>query len=185
MAADTLKAVAISNLDASPAVANNTGVGAEGYLKSISDYVTVTTGGLASTSSTYKMVRLPSNAKVKRVELSFDTAADSNASPTLAWDVGAYYSDSTVDGTNSANQGASISVNAFLANVKIPAATGGNVDHVNADSAFAALSKQQPLWQALALAADPGGFIDIVVAVHATAATAVSTNMYLEVQFVM
>ena len=185
MAADTLKSLSITNLDAVPIVPNPTGKGANGYLKSISDYSTPTTGGLASTSSIYRLVRLPTNAKIKNITLSSDAALDSNGSPTLTFDVGAYYSDSANDGTAVANQGVLISANCFGAVV----AFGAAHENIYALGAYSVANRNLPLWQALniqvnGLNADPGGFIDVVVAVHAVAATAVSSNLGIEVDYV-
>lgn len=181
MAADTVKSASITNLDAVPFVPNTTGEGGPGYERNASDYAAVTTGGLASTASTYKMVRLPSNAKVKRATLKADADLDSNASPTLKVDVGAYYSDATMDGTQVANQGVLISANAFAAAVLFGK---GTTDTIDALAAFTAAKKNQPLWQALGLASDPGGFIDVVVAVNTVAATAVAGVIGFDLTFV-
>jgi hypothetical protein len=182
MAADTLSSASITNLDTIPFVANNPGEGGSGYLRDVSDYVTPTTGGLASTSSIYKMVRLPTGAKLKKLQLFCTSVLDSNASPTLAVDVGAYYSDSTIDGTPVADQGVSISAACFLSNVAFGAATTKSVDALQA---LSPQKRNEPLWQAVGLAADPGGFIDIVVAVHAAAATAASQQMGIDAQYVV
>lgn len=181
MAADTVKSASITNLDSVPVVPNSTGEGASGYERNASDYAALTTGGLASTASTYKMVRLPSNAKIKRATLKADAALDTNATPTLKVDVGAYYSDAAADGTQVANQGTSISANAFAAAVLFGAATTLSIDAL---AALGVAKRNQPLWQALGLASDPGGFIDIVVAVNAVAATAVAGTMGLDVTYV-
>src|ERR1700749_1713342 len=97
MAADALKSVGITNLDSTPVVPNTTGEGGPGYQRNITGYVTTTAAGLGNTSSTYKLVRLPSNAKVKALKLVADAALDTSTG--LKIDVGAYYSDSTVDVT--------------------------------------------------------------------------------------
>ncbi len=97
MVADTLSSASITNLDASPVVRNTSPNGAKYDEQKISDFATPTTGGLADTTSTYKMVRVPTNGYLKSIVLIADGALDSNGSPTLAVDVGAYYSDSTTD----------------------------------------------------------------------------------------
>jgi hypothetical protein len=64
MAADTVKSASITSLDAaaqSLSAPLTEGIGAAGRLVDHSDYVAMTAGGLASTSSTYKMVRLPTS----------------------------------------------------------------------------------------------------------------------------
>lgn len=179
MAADTLKSLSITNLDAIPIVPNATGVGAEGYYKNESDFVTPTTGGLGSTLSTYKVLRVPTNIKLKALSLSADAALDTSTG--LVLDVGAYYSDSTNDSTAAANQGVLISANCFAAAIAFQA----TFQKVNALSAYAVANFNQPLWKGLGLATDPGGFIDIVVAVHTVATTAASHNLLASADFVM
>jgi hypothetical protein len=184
MAADTLKSTSITSLDATPnPSAVTTGEGAAGLARTHSDYVTPTTGGLASTSSTYKVLRVKSNIKLKSLTFDTDAAMDSNATPTLSFDVGAYYSDSTVDGTAVANQGVQISANCFAAALLIPATSGAQHNFIDVLRAYGVAKRIQPLWQGLALSSDPGGYIDIVVAVHAVAATAVSSNMALTAEY--
>lgn len=183
MTADALKSLSITNLDASPIVPNTAAIGAAYAKKAVRDFVTPTTGGLASTSSKYKMVRVPSNCYLKDVKVVADAALDSNVSPTLAIDVGAYYSDSTVDGTKVANQGAVISATAFASNVAF-----GDAAHLTITPTvglWTETKRQTLLWSALGLSADPGGQIDIVVAVHVVAATAVASPFGVEAEFAM
>lgn len=182
MTADALKSASITNLDATPVVANTTGAGAPGNLRSVAGSVLPTTGGLGDTGSKYKMVRLPWTAKLKKLTLSVDGALDSSTG--LALDVGAYYSDSTVDGTPVALQGTAVDVNYFAA-----ALTGfrsSAVADLNAlrGSQFLFAMRNQPLWQALGLSANPGGFCDIVVAVQAAATTAAAAVLGATAEFV-
>lgn len=180
MAADALKSVGITNLDAIPTVPNTTGEGGPGYAKNITGYCTTTAVGLGNTSSKYKLVRLPSNAKVKALKLVADAALDTSTG--LAIDVGAYYSDSTVDGTQPALQGTAIGVAAFAS--AITTFRSSALGPVEALGAYTTVMRDQPLWQALALATDPGGFIDIVAAVHTAATTAGSGNLGIECNYV-
>lgn len=178
MAADTLKSLSITNLDATPIVPNATGAGAGGYVKDVSDFVTPSTAGLVNTGSTYRMVRLPTNAKLKALKLNADAHLDSSTG--LVLDVGAYYSDATNDGTAQANQGAVISVNCFAAAIDFHTA----FTEQNALVSFGAALRNEPLWKALGLASDPGGFIDVVVAVHTAATTAVSNPLQARAEYV-
>src|ERR1700744_2983654 len=103
MSADTVKSASITTLDGHtsqpPAPTQLTaGKGAPGVARYLNDYVSATTGGLASTSSTYRAIRLPSQAFLKALDISSIVGLDSSTG--LAIDVGAYYSDSTVDGTD-------------------------------------------------------------------------------------
>src|SRR5580693_5421837 len=116
---DTVKSASITTLDGTtqqpPAQVQLTeGIGAPGRLVNHSDFVAATAAGLQSTSSTYKLVRLPTRAILKSVELLSKVGGDTGT--TLTIDLGFYYSDSTVDGTANANQGVLISANALVAN---------------------------------------------------------------------
>lgn len=198
MTADTLLSRSITNLDgnnsASPiALALNydtAGFNIGARLVQTSDYCTATTGGLGTTSSTYKLVRLRSNVKIKNIKFFVSTKLDTNASPTLSWDIGAYYSDSTVDGTLPANQGALISSSCFFAALVSPTAggVGNGVSTVKLNPA----DMDKMLWDFLGLTApagqdavygDPGGFIDIVAAPHAAAATAAAGDLGVIVDY--
>jgi hypothetical protein len=168
-------------------VANNAGAGAPGYLKHISDIIAVTTAGLASTSSTYKMIRLKSNVILKSLDMTPSATLDSGGgSATLTWDVGAYYSDSTFDGTPSADQGNSISANCFAAVVVSPlVGVKTNVfGPTSTDAGVIIPAFNEQLWQQVGLTADPGGYIDIVLAVHAAADVAVAGTIAISATFV-
>jgi hypothetical protein len=183
MTADTLKSLSITNLDASPIVANTSPNGAKYDDQRYSDYVTPTTGGLADTTSTYKLVRVPTNCYLKSVVFIADAALDSNGSPTLAFDVGVYYSDSTTDGTPVALQGTVVSNNAIADNVLFGAAATLTV-RMDAGK-WTSANRQKRLWDALGLSSDPGGKFDIVATVEATAATAVSKAFTAEVTAIL
>lgn len=179
----TAKSASIVNQDSIVPVANPTGNGAQGYSKEIGDFVALTTGQLGTTATILGLLRLPSNAKLKSLTLTSDAALDSSTGLTL--DVGAYYSDAfatngVIDGTPQALSGTLISVNAFAAILVFQAA----FQNVFALKSFGVAKKNQPLWQALGLAADPGGFIDVVVAVHAAATTAVAGTLGISASFV-
>lgn len=179
----TAKSASIVNQDSVLPVANPTGNGAQGYERNISDSVAVTTGQLGTTATIIGLVRVSSNIKLKSITLTSDAALDSSTGLTL--DVGAYYSDAyatngVVDGTPPALSGTAISVNAFSAILVFQ----GTFQNVYALKSFAVANKNKPLWQALGLAADPGGFIDVVVAVHAAATTAVAGNLGISAAFV-
>jgi hypothetical protein len=177
MAADTVKSPSITTLDGTisqpPAPTQLTeGIGAPGRVVNHSDFVLATSGGLASTASTYKLVRLPTSCIPKFAELYCTTGLD--ASTGLAVDIGAYYSDSTIDGTPAALQGTVISVNCFAAAVAF--AQSGAGAKIDALSNLNANLRNSPLWAAVGLAADPGGYIDVVVAVHTVASGAASAG---------
>lgn len=183
---DTVKSNSITQLDALGAsppgsiLYTSSGDGSAGYKRTISDLAAATTAGLGSTSSTYKIIRLATKSILKTLELvnsaTLDTGGDS-ASLTL--DVGAYYSDSTTDGTPAVDQGVQISANCFAAAVVSPLVGV----RINVMTALASTKYNEPLWQALGLTTDPGGFVDVVIAVHAGADAAAAGSFYLEATF--
>ena len=181
MAADSVKSASITILDAASQSLSASlieGGGAAGRLIDHSDFVTMTSGGLASTSSLYKMVRLPSSCIIKAARLFVKGGMDSSTG--LAIDLGAYYSDSTQDNTAFSNQGVLISANCFVSNVAFGQSGAGS--DINALSNLDANLRNSQLWQQVGLASDPGGYIDIVLAVHTVASgTATAGNVVLNV----
>jgi len=168
MSADTVKSASITTLDAaSPSLSASLieGAGAPGWSRNHSDFITATSGGLASTASTYKMVRLPSSCTLKSGDIYTKAGLDSSTG--LAIDLGAYYSDSTTDGTAYANQGVLISANCFIAAVAFGQSGAGS--KIDALSNLDANLRNSPLWAQVGLASDPGGYIDVVLAVHTVA----------------
>jgi hypothetical protein len=186
MAADTVKSASITTLDAAPQNATSPtqiteGIGAAGRSVNHSDYVAMSSGGLASTSSTYKMLRLPTSCIIKAGRLF--TKAGLDASTGLAIDLGAYYSDSTQDGTPASLQGTLISASCFVSNVAFgQSGAGSNID---AFSNLDANLRNSRLWAQVGLASDPGGYIDIVLAVHTgVSGAATAGNVLLNVETV-
>lgn len=180
MAADVLSSASITALDVmtagtGPIVAATSGVGASSDSRELSDYVLPTALGLANTGSKYKILRVSPEIKLKSLTAKVDGVLDSSTG--LVLDVGAYYSDSTVDGTPVALQGTAISVNCFFAAGN--AFQSSSLTDVNVLTAFSLPNRQKRLWDALGLAANPGGNIDIVIAVHTAATTAASHNLGL------
>lgn len=184
MSADALSSASITALDnfsttGNPIAEGTTGIGARAYLLQVNDFVTPTTGGLADTGSKYKLVRVSWDIKLKELILSVDGAIETSTG--LALDVGAYYSDSTVDGTPAALQGTAVSVNCFAA--ILTGFRSSAVADLNALGAFGQAKRNKRLWDALGLSANPGGFCDIVVAVHTAATGAASVALGASAKF--
>ena len=187
MAGQQIKSASITNLDlldasGSPILANSAGYGAPGKLVEQSDFCTTTLAGLVSTLSTYNTVRVPWTAKIKSMELSADAALDTSTG--LVVDVGAYYTDSLVEGLiNPALSGTSVgsAVNQFAAASTILQSSAKGPVSCLIPGTFTTLMKNEELWLALGLSKNPGGFCDIVVAVH-TAATSGGTGGALGLQ---
>jgi hypothetical protein len=162
MAGHQLKSTSITNLDASPVVANTIGEGAPGYETIVNDWVTTVSGD--DTTSTYRLCRIPTNAKIKSVIINSAAAAAGSA------DIDIAFSDSTTDGTPANLQGGVVQVTGPVDNKLFGAAqsiVAINRKDFTFAGTFTPAMQNMPLWAALVslgatqFTADPGGFFDI------------------------
>lgn len=158
MAVFNLKSTAISNRDATPKVltdalvSNGEVLSAEGYVQS---------GSAAdSVGSTYKLVHIPSNARVRALFLRNDAFGGS-----AAINLGVYYPSFIPGGgnLNPALAGTVISANLFASAYSVVAA--GAAEVINQSGSITIAKMEMPLWQMAGLAADPMIDLDIVAAV--------------------
>lgn len=211
MAAEQVKSLAITNLDANPVVNNNTGAGGEAILRSIDGIVACAAVPLQSTKSVYRICRFPTGARLKSVIVATDTALDTGTHA-LTFDFNIAFSDSTTDGTptaflpasageavipTTAKDGVTMTtvsaysspnlifgqVNNTSASVRL-AQTETLLQGTIANYSFLALT-QQPIWQALGFASDPGGFFDLLAYVSTAAGTGAAGNLYGRVSFAL
>jgi len=165
MTVENLKSTSITNLDANPVVASTAGEGAVAVQYVQTEYVTIS--ALASVTSTYRIMRVPTTVKLKELILESDALGGGRIN------ISAYYSDSTTDGTAVANQGLIVPTTGdqfFASDIDLTSAQN-NVQVLNESGNNTIDHRNLPLWQALALTANPGGFIDLVMVVHTTAVT--------------
>jgi hypothetical protein len=187
MAVVTTKSLSITNLDAFPIVANTSGEGSPGKLTCNNDTLTAVVGD--SIGSIYKVVRIPTNAKVKRVLLTYPTASTAGAT-----DIDVAFSDSTVDGTQASLAGGIVQITGPVDNKLFGSATVLTAALKNSDITFAntftPVHQNLPLWQVLVnlgatqFTADPGGFFDIVGKLT-TALTVAAGQFAIEVDYVI
>ena len=93
-----VKSGIITNLDASPIIRPSAGNGGLGVVKMLQS--TITPAASQATSVLSRLVRIPSNCIVTKVEVILDAAAT-----TLTGNLGLWYSDGTNDGTSAINVG--------------------------------------------------------------------------------
>ncbi len=163
MSVDHVKSSFITNLDASPAVANTAGEGGPAPTKTIEGSAVAVAS--SSADATYQLVRIPSNCKVK--SLLFESAAQGAG----AFDVGLYYA---TDGENKAPTAllAAAAIDQdFFATVIDCASAVAITEIVNESGTYTIDKRTQPIWQAVGLTADPGGMFDVVATVKTTAVT--------------
>lgn len=184
MGTSHLKSAAITNLDATPPVAVQSGNGAPGGVVRSFGYVTAVAADAAG--STYQLVRVPTNAR--NLRLIFESEAQGAGKVQLS----VYYSDSTVDGTQVSLQGLVVPTTGagfFSDDIDLTSAVAATDKTSSGTSGTGAngytLDKRnKELWDALGLTSDPGGYFDIVAVVHTTAITTGTGKIGLEVSFV-
>ena len=186
MPAENLKSVSITNLDASPIVENTAGQAAAGYLQCSNDHVASTTG--VTSPSTYRLVRVPSNAIIKQVLLTNAALSTSTAA-----DIDIAFSDSTTDGTQQALAGGIVQISGPVDNKLFGSAVSLVAAQKNQDQTFAntytTAMQNLELWNALVslgatqFTSDPGGFFDFVV--KTTTTVTAGGDISLEVRFVI
>jgi hypothetical protein len=184
MATEALKSTTITNLDASPIVTPALGEGGPGFVRSVSETITTTSG--VTSGSTYRFVRVPSNAKIKFVGMR-------NAAMTAGTaDLDIAHSDSTTDGTQPSLQGTIPQVSSadnklFGSALSWASASTGNgfVEETFAN-AFLPKHLNMPLWAVLndlgatGYTADPGGFFDFVFKTTATITTGAAVTLKVD-----
>lgn len=179
MATEIVKSTAITNLDATPPTRATSGKGAVYTPQKVHAVAHVTSGVTAAGESYYRMVRVRSTVKIKRILMWLDVAGT-----TITGDVGLYYSDSpNLDGTSSPNSaGGAINVDHFASAVALAAIVLVPLDVTREATTYLGADMELPLWNTSAsgLTADPGGFFDIVFTLTSTAGSAADLNMEVE-----
>ena len=169
MAVEARKASAVTSADAGTPAKKNI---VAGILKETVGVVEVVNAD--SIASTYRLARVPSNARVSRVLVSCDAITSAAA------DVGVY-------DVSAVNSGAAIDVDFFASAQPISSALvhtdiTHEADAADAGAGYGLADVEKPLWQALGLTADPGKYYDIVATL--TAAAAATGTLSLKVQYV-
>lgn len=175
----TQRTAGVTNLDASPAVANTAGNGAGGRNKMIDGYVTPAAADAAGTK--YVMARVPSFAVIKKIELV------NEAQGAGAVDCGVYYADDVryLAPGNSALAGTLVASSSQLFASDVSLAAKIQPTDITFESGNYTFDKwSQPLWQAAGLTVDPGGMLDILLVVHTTDITTGTGKLRLSVWFV-
>jgi hypothetical protein len=203
---DGVKSASITNLDTVPIIKPTTGAGALSNNVSVDDYCAASAAGLQSAGSWYKLVRVPTWAFVKSVQLGADTGPNLNGA--LAVDLSWVFSDSADDGTpvslqglipTSANTGGTTTIAAYSSPNKIygvwaPAAAATAIEPTDLifnglTSAYALVSgfMNLPLYQIFGFTdgrgnpSDPGGYFDLMAYVSTGATTGGAANIYAKV----
>jgi hypothetical protein len=167
-----LKSTSITNSDATPRVANEAGQGAPVNLRSVNDYITAISAD--DTGSRYRLLRIPTTAKLKRLSI-FSKIASAGSG-----DINVAFSDGP-DGP-AALAGGIVQITGPADNKLFGAAQSLVLAGVDTDftfkGTFLPAHQNLPLWQVLVnlgatqFSSNPGGFFDILIAIT----TAVTTG---------
>ena len=175
MAVVTTNSPAITSANTIPPVAVNAGKGASFRVRSNDGHVAVASGD--SIASQFRAVRIPSNAVVKNVMVE-NTALGA----LVTGDIGLYYPATSPDLAIGQTALAAINAGFFGTAVSLVAASAP-VDVTNESGVYTLDKRNQPIWQAVGLTADPGGKFDVVIT-QLGAATAAAGFVRLVVTYV-
>ena len=166
MAVDALKATAITNADATPPVLNNARLTKMQMHESVG---TAQATASASIGSTYRLARIPSNARVSEVIYSGD-AFDT----TGAGDIGIYQT--------AANGGAVVDAD-FFASALLMTSALPNTAVTHESGVFGVEDVEKPLWEALGLSADPQRNYDVAITLTAANGAGATPDVTLRVRW--
>lgn len=168
------KSLAISNRDAVPAVINDGRIERGSHKSSVGS---VAVGAADSITSYYPLVQLPSTAMVRSLYMSCPAGMT-----TLAGNIGVFKNTKNAAGVTTGVPAFTGSDTIFAAATSMATAQQhADVTNLNAN-AYPTDKRELPLWQAIGLAADPGGTFDIGIVVT-TANTGAAGRVGLEVQY--
>ena len=156
MAAENLKSTPVTNADASPIVFNNALVEKGRVYSSVA---TIEAAG-GDAGSTYRMIRLPSSARVTRLEFASDDLGTG-----LTVNIGLY--DVAADAVEDADF--------FASAVDVATAAVARTDVTYESGVVAIENAGKALWEQLGLSADPYTDFDIYVTSVSAAATGTMT----------
>jgi hypothetical protein len=209
-AGDILESATLISLDTTPVLMPTAGEGAAFEAWQNEDIILPTAS--VAQYSTYTMgPRIPTNAKIKKVEL-YTKGIDSNSTPTAAFDINLIFSDAPLggiaagapvtDGTTQTNAGtiptsaltgATTTITAYASPNKmfgsafvLPGASGAaTLTDITFKNTFTFADKQLPIWDVLGFAVDPGGFFNFFLVNTAAVATAASGVLGLVVTYAL
>jgi hypothetical protein len=165
MTTEVLTSTPISNRDATPKVPNSSFLD-NGIVRASRGSTTVTSG--ATTGSVYPLVSVPSNCRVITVKLNNPAGSASSA-----FDIGVYKNASS----GASSTGVTAADADFFATAVACTSANVDLDVTGESTTYTNAKREQPLWQALGLASDPGGTLDISLTNTATNAAAFSVGL--------
>lgn len=167
MTASTVKSENVTNLEASPIVVVDKKVG---EIRTVIDQISVATTSIDEVGDVLLFCPIKSNAVLLDVNI-LNTDLDTNGAPTLAVDIGLFYSG--VGGTQAINgntSGTVIDANALASATAELQSSNATFTSVRFENASVSTVDNEA-WALAGLAADPGGYLYIGMTVSAVSAT--------------
>lgn len=175
MGTEIVKSAAITSRNSSPPVRVTSGKGGD-YVPVIVDAtVAIASGITVGTSSYYRLVRIPKNAMVKKVEAWLDAA-----STTITGDIGLYYSDDARDENAITRGRAGTIINAdHFASAVVLAAIVTPTEYTFEAGTFLGADTRAEVWAASGgISSDPGPtMFDVVFTPTSTTGAAAVLNV--------
>jgi len=172
MAVVNLKSTPITNLDASPRVANQAGLGAKAEYGTQDALVSVAATDQAT--STYRFTRIRSNALVKKVTIEGAALGGS-----CAMNYGLAYPPAGPDLGIGGTAGGVIDAD-FFASAVVHTNAMAETIITNEGGFYTMAERFLPIWQAAGLSADPGGWFDVMGTMTVDAAS--GGDLYMKVE---
>jgi hypothetical protein len=166
MAVEALKGSVITNADATPPVLSNARLSDMSMKEAIG---TVQASASASIASTYRLCRIPSNARISEVIVSCDAFDTTGAA-----DIGIYQT--------AANGGAVVDADFFASAVVLTTALP-NTTVTHESGVFGIEDVEKPLWEALGLSADPHRDYDVALTLTAANGAGATPDVTLRVRY--
>lgn len=169
----------LTDRNATPRVVHSAGAGGPGRHNIYSDYVTVPAA--AAADSIFRILRVPSDCFLANLVL------ESEAQGAGKVDVGLYYANDSRDIAGGSTHASAVAADAidqdFFATVVDLASAVQRTSIINESGTNTLAKRQQPLWQAVGLSSNPGGFFDICATVKTTDVTTGTGLLGLEASY--
>lgn len=174
----TVKSENITNLETLPGSFLDRKVG---VIKTVIDQRAVATADINEVGDVILFGPLPSNAILLDVEVMCDDL-DSNGTPTLAHDVGLFYS-GIGSGQRTQTSGTVISAGCIGTAVNIAQAARTSFFSVGYE-ARDIINIKKEAWEVAGLTSDPGGFLYVGLTATAAAATAAAGDIVMKITYI-
>lgn len=180
MTASTVKSENVTNIEATPITALDK---KEGFLRVHIDQDAIATTSIDEANDLMLFCPIPSNSVILDVEILCDDL-DSNACPTLAANVGLYYSGIGGNQKENGNDSGEVidadvfgsAVTTLQAAKKVWTSVRFEADDI--------IDVKKEAWEAGGLTSDPGGLFYVGIAVTTQAATAAAGDICVKVSFI-